>query len=206
MNADPVGTVAQPEDDRSPAGTRCFVTGNGAVGGAAGAADVDGGTTMLVSPAFDGRGAGATVSYWRWYSNNQGQNPNSDTMPVSISGDGGSTWTLLEDVSENAGAWVQRSFRIADFVAPTANMRLRFVAQDAGAPSLVEAAVDDVRVSRLECVSPRPADLSGDGVVDGVDLGIMLGGWGAGSGPADLNADGAVDGVDLGMLLGDWGA
>jgi hypothetical protein len=34
----------------------------------------------------------------------------------------------------------------------------------------------------------------------------MLGGWGAGSGPADLNADGAVNGVDLGMLLGDWGA
>jgi hypothetical protein len=55
-------------------------------------------------------------------------------------------------------------------------------------------------------VPPRPADLNGDGSVDGVDLGIMLGGWGAGSGPADLNADGAVDGVDLGMLLGDWGA
>ncbi len=206
VNADPVGTTAQPEDDRTPAGTRCFVTGNGAVGGSAGAADVDGGTTTLISPAFDGRGAGATISYWRWFSNNQGQNPNSDTMPVSISADGGTTWTLLEDVAENVGTWVSRSFRIADFVVPTANMRLRFVAQDTGASSLVEAAVDDVRVSRLECVPPRPADLNADGVVDGVDLGIMLGGWGAGSGPADLNADGAVNGVDLGMLLGDWGA
>jgi hypothetical protein len=85
-------------------------------------------------------------------------------------------------------------------------MRLRFVAQDTGAASLVEAAVDDVRVSSLECVPPRPADLNGDGSVDGVDLGIMLGGWGTGSGPADLNADGTVDGLDLGMLLGDWGA
>ena len=206
VNADPVGTVAQPEDDHSPSGTRCFVTGNGTVGGQAGAADVDGGVATLVSPAFDGRGAGTLVSYWRHYSNNGGQNPNADSMPVSISADGGATWTLLEDVTENAGAWVGRSFRVADFVAPSANMRLRFEARDLGGGSLVEAAVDDVRVSRFECVNARPADLNSDGAVDGVDLGLLLGAWGPGNGPADLDASGAVDGADLGIMLGDWGA
>jgi hypothetical protein len=33
----------------------------------------------------------------------------------------------------------------------------------------------------------------------------MLGNWGPG-GETDLNQDGAVDGVDLGILLGGWGA
>ncbi len=47
-------------------------------------------------------------------------------------------------------------------------------------------------------------DLNGDGIVDGTDLGIMLGQWG-GPGSADLNNSGAVDGTDLGLLLGAWG-
>lgn len=48
-----------------------------------------------------------------------------------------------------------------------------------------------------------PADLSGDGTVDGIDLGILLGAWGAAS--ADLSGDGVVNGIDLGILLGSWG-
>lgn len=48
-------------------------------------------------------------------------------------------------------------------------------------------------------------DLNGDGVVDGADLGILLGAWGDGPGsPADLNQDGVVDGADLGILLSAW--
>ncbi|MFO0874046.1 MAG: LamG-like jellyroll fold domain-containing protein [Phycisphaerales bacterium] len=57
----------------------------------------------------------------------------------------------------------------------------------------------------LSC-QPSP-DLNGDGIVDGGDLGILLGAWGpvpSGS-VADLNADGVVDGADLGALLSQWG-
>jgi len=54
-----------------------------------------------------------------------------------------------------------------------------------------------------------PADLNGDGSVNGQDLGILLGAWGTCvdplSCPADLNADGSVNGQDLGILLGSWG-
>ncbi|MFM1936267.1 MAG: hypothetical protein RI990_1226 [Planctomycetota bacterium] len=54
-----------------------------------------------------------------------------------------------------------------------------------------------------------PADLSGDGAVNGVDLGIMLAAWGSAGKPAgttsDLNRDGAVDGIDLGIMLAAWG-
>ncbi len=49
-----------------------------------------------------------------------------------------------------------------------------------------------------------PADLNCDGIVDGTDLGLLLGAWGASSGEADLNSDGSVDGSDLGLLLGSW--
>ena len=51
---------------------------------------------------------------------------------------------------------------------------------------------------------PPSADLNGDGVVNGDDLGLLLAAWGATGGPADLNSDGSVNGDDLGILLGAW--
>ncbi len=55
--------------------------------------------------------------------------------------------------------------------------------------------------------SPCPADLDGNGIVDGADLGALLGMWGACAGCAeDLDGSGVVDGADLGALLGAWGA
>ena len=51
------------------------------------------------------------------------------------------------------------------------------------------------------------ADLNGDGVVQGADLGLMLAAWGSvpASVAADINRDGAVDGNDLGLMLAGWG-
>jgi hypothetical protein len=58
-----------------------------------------------------------------------------------------------------------------------------------------------------------PADLSGDGVVGGIDLALLLGEWtGAATYvpcpptvPTDLNGDCKINGMDLGLLLGAWG-
>lgn len=49
-----------------------------------------------------------------------------------------------------------------------------------------------------------PADLNGNGVIDGADLAILLGEWGW-PGNADLNGDGVVNGSDLAIVLGAWG-
>ncbi|MFO0963953.1 MAG: hypothetical protein U0625_13755 [Phycisphaerales bacterium] len=49
------------------------------------------------------------------------------------------------------------------------------------------------------------ADLSGDNIVGGADLGLLLGNWGN-AGAGDLNNDGIVNGADLGVMLGAWGA
>jgi hypothetical protein len=49
----------------------------------------------------------------------------------------------------------------------------------------------------------NPADLNGDGAVDGVDLAILLSQW-AGPGSADIDMSGVVDGIDLAFLLARW--
>ena len=50
-------------------------------------------------------------------------------------------------------------------------------------------------------------DLNGDGLVDGVDLGLLFVEWGACAAPdcpADFNGDGLVGAADLGILLAAW--
>jgi len=202
IRVDPVGTVAQPEDDHSPDGTKCYVTGQGVPGGAAGAADVDNGVTTLLSPPLDLSNPDAVVGYARWYSNDRGAAPNADSMPIEISADG-LAWTTLELVTENANAWVVRSFRVADFIPPSARARVRFVARDLGAGSLVEAGVDEFRVIAFGCPAP-PGDVNADGRVDAGDLAMVLSAWGAAGGPADLDGDGTVGAGDLSVLLAAW--
>ena len=51
-------------------------------------------------------------------------------------------------------------------------------------------------------------DLNDDGIVNGADLGLLLGAWGSCPGSpclGDLNNDGQVNGADLGLMLGAWG-
>ncbi|MEI6474352.1 MAG: hypothetical protein WCO75_03060 [Planctomycetota bacterium] len=63
-----------------------------------------------------------------------------------------------------------------------------------------------VNLGMVQTTPPCPADLNGDHVVNGADLGLLLGSWGACPGcPADLNHDGIVNGADLGLMLGSWG-
>lgn len=59
---------------------------------------------------------------------------------------------------------------------------------------------------RHECISCGLfGDLNGDGVVNGADLGLLLGQFGAQQpSTGDLNFDGQVTGADLGLLLGAW--
>lgn len=152
VRAEPVGTTyngqqCQPEYDHSadPA-SLCFVTGNGTAGGAAGDADVDGGKTTIVSPVFDLTDAtAATLSYWRWYTNNLGNSPSQDYWTVEAN-DGGPTWVQLERTTESANSWTEKSFDLMAAMPMTSSVRFRFIAEDASPGSLVEAAVDDIKL------------------------------------------------------------
>lgn len=200
----PHATAAQPGADRSPDGTQCWIT-DGRDGTGVGSFDVDGGATTLTSPRLDASDAGpdAEIVYWRWYSNDQGASPNSDDMPVLISNDNGASWTTLEVVTENANAWVERRFRIADFVEPTADVRVRFIARDLDPGSIVEAGVDDVSIVTPNCPPPsQTADLAPPlGVFNFFDVAAYLALYNAGDPAADYTLDGNLNFFDLSAYL-----
>jgi len=54
------------------------------------------------------------------------------------------------------------------------------------------------------CPGACPADLDGNGSIDGADLGLLLGGWGIDA-TGDIDGNGTIDGADLGALLSGWG-
>ena len=208
--AAPIGTAAAPSvDNPLGTGTACFVTGQGAVGGDLGDADVDNGVTTLTSPRIDLAGvADPVLSYARWYSNSTGLAPfqAGDALKAFVSNNDGLSWVPLETVTENLFAWKTVSFRLADFVAPTANVRIRFVVADAGSSSVVEAAIDDVQVRRYRCdldgdliADEEDPDIDGDGAANGADgcpldpLKTAPGQCGCGVADTDTDSDGTAD-------------
>ncbi len=177
LQADPEGTIynnepCQPEDDHSPApGRHCMVTGPMA-GTSAGTYDVDNGSTILTSPVFDLSGAiGATLEYWRWYTNDLGEAPGQDWWTVEVSSDDGASWTHLEHTQESANYWQKLSFQLEDYIGLTDLVRVRFTAADDGSPSLVEAAVDDIL---LFAIREDPTDVSEEGDVARASHELML--------------------------------
>jgi hypothetical protein len=150
VRADPVGTVlngmaANPEFDSADPGAQCMFTGQGAVGGAVGAADVDGGPTVLTSPLFALAGADAFIDYRRWYFNDDGD----DSFVVQVSNNGGASWVTVETVMGIANSWVDRSFRVGAFVSPTNSVLVRFSATDNPNNSVTEAGVDSFVVRKI---------------------------------------------------------
>ena len=190
----------------------CFVTDNSAANNCN--SDVDDGFTILTSPVMDATDPGTFVTYWRWFDNTAGSNPNQDVFVVAMSSNGGTTWTNIETVgpatAESAGGWFQKSFRVADFVSSTNQFRIRFTAADTDPQSVVEAGVDGVELSVTQCDEQVLGDLDGDGLVGITDFLLLLGVWGPCPGPCppacpgDLDSDCVVGITDFLLLLGNW--
>jgi hypothetical protein len=131
---------------------------------------VDGGRTTLISPPIDLAGKNsALLSYYRWFASETGSNPNDDDFIVDISNDDGTSWVNLETVSCSAREWTAREFYVEDYVTLTGQVKVRFIAEDAGVGgSIVEAAVDDFRVlscgeAGADTVKPLVAVIAPDG-------------------------------------------
>ena len=154
VNGDPIGTAAQPEDDHTPTGVNCWFTGQGPVGGSTGNNDVDGGTTTLTTASYDLSGADdVLISYWRWYSNSELAPPD-DVFIVDVSTNGGASWTNIETLGPTGpdvlGGWIQHSTSLSSLgLAASADIRVRFIADDSGSGDFVEAAIDDFNISAL---------------------------------------------------------
>ncbi|MEM7261400.1 MAG: hypothetical protein AAF488_05370, partial [Planctomycetota bacterium] len=213
---DPIGTVAQPALDHTPAGTECWFTGQG-TGGGQGENDVDDGVTTLVSPAIDATLGETRIEFYVWYVNMTGATPGTDVFEIEISGNGGApgSWVpaivLGPQLSPVFGGWNRYEIWVTDFVVPSSDVRVRFRASDEGDGSIVEAAVDDFRVEYAFC-DPVPEFLRGDCNQDlGVEVSdvvrLLDGAFGVGaadfdcSDACDTNDDGSIDISDAVFVL-----
>lgn len=193
------GDRGDPATDADGSG-QCWLTDN-----VDGNSDIDGGHTILTTPAIDGTPNGAVISYFRWFNNSAGASANEDVMVIEISnGDG--NWVELETVgpggSQSNGGWFQASFTIADFVTPTSTIFLRFDASDLGNASVVEAAVDAISVDAFLCDDGGClADWNGDGELNFFDVAGFLDAFSAQDSAADLTNDGIFDFFDVAAFL-----
>jgi len=205
--------------DNTDDGDYCFVTGNGyelnpdTNQNNASFDDVDGGATTLFSPTFDLSSLdNAILTYYRWYTNDIGDNGNNDKWVVSVSDDGGSTWIDLENTSISNASWVKERFILTDYINLSNDVSFKFIAEDilndgdAGSGgSLVEAALDDFIIEFLSDGSGIFGDVNYDEAVDVLDVVILvnmiLGSESPNYATADLNSDGDINVQDVILLI-----
>ena len=210
------GQDVQPGYDYSEVGQYCYVTGN-SVSQSVGFDDVDGGGTILYSPVYDLSDYSTfIVSYWRWYTNNVGDNPGNDVWKVQISNNGGINWTSLEETSLTENFWKKFQFIInSDSFDSTEQIQFRFIAEDLQYPgdsgtggSIVEAALDDFSIFVFEDGETVLGDINDDLEVDILDVVLIVNFILNNENPsnnqfdlADLNNDGELNIVDIVTLV-----
>lgn len=179
---------------------KCWVTGN-----AAGDADVDGGPTRLVSPAYDLSSlTDPKVTFARWHSS--GGLP-ADQFVTEISNNNGASWVLVSSVTNQGNLWKIVTFEVTDYVALTAQVRVRFSVTDNPDNFVTESGIDAFAISDFDCEG-CPSDVNGDGESDVLDFLDYVDAFGAcdglpapcsgGSGiDADFNGDTIVDVLDI---------
>ena len=150
------GIIVQTDEQTTPGGIACALTGNGSSPSAGvGENDVDAGHTTLVSPAFDLTGyTNPLFSFMKWYTNNPptGANPGADWWQVQVT-DNGTNWQYVENTLAGERNWRRYAFRVSDYVQLTSNFQVRFIASDStrvgqelDGGSLIEAAIDDLKL------------------------------------------------------------
>lgn len=202
------GDRGDPASDFDGSG-QCWLTDN-----ADDNSDVDGGTTVLTSPALDATAGGATLSYALWYSNNFGFAD--DSMTVQVSNNNGGSWTtvLTLGVGDEAsgGGWYRYEVDLESiFASPSSQVRVRFSVSDSGEGSVVEAGVDDVRLEQKVCEDASPmcndADLAEPfGQLNFFDVSAYLAAFNTGDDAADLTGDGTLNFFDVSAFLSAFNA
>ena len=178
------GVLVQTDSDHTENGTNCFVTGNLNDPNNVGADDVDSGETTLFSPILDlSNVEDVLLTYWRWYTNNAGDNPSSDYWSVDISNDSGDSWTSLERTTLSNASWTKQRFILLDHIELTNQMQFRFIAEDTyndgdngSGGSLVEAAIDDFILQDITFSSncDSNGDLNEDQELNVLDVVIIV--------------------------------
>ena len=157
--SDGLFTVADPQATTSAgskqlgttvSGRKALVTG-GVAGSVADSNDVDGGVTSIRSrrialPADPAEFGNLT---FRYYLAHRSNSTNSDWLRVIVEAEDETQTVVLEEIGapdDDDAAWAHASVSLADWAGQ--RIRLIVAARDGGWKSLVEAAVDDIRIRR----------------------------------------------------------
>src|SRR5262245_25257288 len=128
-------------------GVNDLVTGRLA-GASVGANDIDGGTTSIQSPAITLQGGTTFTLTFSYYLAHLNNSSTADFFRVSIV-DGASVTTVFQELgaaTQDNAAWATATVNLSQFAGRT--IRILIQAADASTGSLVEAGVDDVRITR----------------------------------------------------------
>ncbi len=139
------GTALQP--GAAAGGANALVTG-AAAGTSAGAFDVDGGVTSSDSPSIALPATGTLTLTFAWYLAHRNNATTVDGLRVSVVDGTTATAVFAQDAAatNRAGTWATATVDVSRFAGRT--IRLRVAATDGGSASLVEAGLDDVRITR----------------------------------------------------------
>jgi hypothetical protein len=125
-------------------GSNDLVTG--AAGGSAGTADIDGGVTSIQSPAITLPTGGSLTLSAQWYLAHLNNASSADFFRIRVVGSTSATvFQQLGAASNRAGAWGTATASLNAFAGQT--VRIVVETADASTASLVEAGVDDVRIT-----------------------------------------------------------
>jgi hypothetical protein len=147
--ADPARTTSSGPKQlgTTTSGSKALVTGPRA-GRKATSHDVDGGRTTVQSRAIVLPDRAGQTLQFRYYFAHGATSGRSDELRVSIVDAGGNATTVLLErgaATDDDAAWARASIPLDAWAGTT--IRVRIAATDAGPSNLVEAAVDDVRIT-----------------------------------------------------------
>ncbi|MDA1007567.1 MAG: hypothetical protein O2800_00995 [Planctomycetota bacterium] len=149
-----------------------------------------------------GQGASATTPYFRAPASHSGETYSTApwTSNFTSSQSSWSTQTFAQNQNANAIRWgTGYTFSFVSSAAPQDGQAVigLFRTGTGSEPTSINASV------RVPGVPVPSADFNTDGVVNGVDLGILLANWGTNN-LGDVDHNGIVDGADLAALLSLW--
>lgn len=141
------GDTCQPGVQHTPGGINCAVTGNAPSSSSPNYnQNVDNGKTTLQSPPIDiSNSLEPVITYWRWYTNDQGSAPRTDFWQTYISGDG-INFISVENCGVPDHRWRRFALKVSDYIPSATSVTLRFVGEDTNPGSVVEVAVDDIEI------------------------------------------------------------
>jgi carboxypeptidase T len=145
-NPDSTSSSGAKQLGTTTSGVNDLVTGRLA-GASAGENDVDGGVTSIQSPAIALPATGSLSLTFSSYLANGSNSSAADFLRVRVVGSTSATvYTRAGTASNVNGAWLSNTVSLNAFAGQT--VRLVVEAADASTASLVEAGVDDVRITR----------------------------------------------------------